>query len=58
MAFNIRKYLGIDGTPGAINHNNTANPIPDSLLNDIDSNINRLIEIIALARANKVRTIF
>lgn len=54
MAFNIRKYLGIDGTPGAINHNNTAYPIPDSLLDQIDSNINQLVEIVALARANKV----
>lgn len=58
MAFNIRKYLGIDGSPGSINHNNIAHPIPESLLDEVDSSINRLVEIITIARANKVRTTF
>lgn len=56
MAFNIRKYLGLDGGAGVVKHDNTANPIPDDLLNKIDKDINELISYITGASTSKVRT--
>lgn len=45
-SFNIRRYLGIDGSPSAVNHDNKKNPIPEELLDRCDKDINELISYI------------
>lgn len=41
--FNIRRYLGLDGSPGVIKHDNTKNPIPEELLDRLDKDLTELI---------------
>ncbi|CCX12336.1 hypothetical protein FPQ18DRAFT_342378 [Pyronema domesticum] len=54
MAFNIRRYLGIDGTKGVINYDcQEENPIPDELLNRLDVDINELIGYIVGRKLKK-----
>jgi len=50
MSFNIRRYLGIDGSPSAVNHDNKKNPIPDELLDRCDKDLNELIGYITGAK--------